>query len=250
MDLYDYFQVREIYLVNKQENETDAFTVKKIEDAFKRLQEHDECKSLLKKYLTRDVVDQLKYKKTKLGASLYDVISSGVHNLDAGVGVYAPDVESYKTFAALFDPIIEDYHGFKPSDSQPNVDLGESKIKEFPPLDPAGKYIQSTRIRCGRTLDGYPFNPLLSSNDYLMMQQKVRTALEQVKDSDLKGVYYPLQGMKKEVQNQLITDHFLFKEGDRHLQHANACQFWPLVCLLVNVIYFYSSLILGSRYLP
>lgn len=25
-----------------------------------------------------------------MGATLYDVISSGVHNLDAGVGVYAP----------------------------------------------------------------------------------------------------------------------------------------------------------------
>jgi creatine kinase len=33
--------------------------------------------------------------------------------------------------------------------------------------------------------------------------------------------------MTKEVQNQLIADHFLFKEGDRFLQHANACRYWP-----------------------
>ena len=216
-----------MYLVNKQQGEVDAFTVKKIEDAYKLLQDHPECKSLLKKHFTKDVLDQLKYKKTRLGATLYDVIRSGVFNLDAGVGVYAPDAESYKTFSPLFDPIIQEYHGFGPNDKQPAVDLGEGRTSDFPPLDPQGKYIKSTRIRCGRTLAGYPFNPLLTSDDYLIMQQKVRNALADVKDSDLKGVYYPLDGMKKEVQNQLIADHFLFKEGDRHLQGANACNYWP-----------------------
>lgn len=63
--------------VNLQEDEADVFTVKKIEDAYKTLQEHPECNSLLKKHLTKEVVDKLKYKKTKLGATLYDVIRSG-----------------------------------------------------------------------------------------------------------------------------------------------------------------------------
>ena len=33
--------------------------------------------------------------------------------------------------------------------------------------------------------------------------------------------------MTKEVQDQLISDHFLFKEGDRFLQAANASRYWP-----------------------
>jgi len=107
------------------------------------------------------------------------------------------------------------------------VDLGEKHIKEFTPLDTEGKFVISTRIRCGRTLDTYPFNPLLKESDYLEMQEKVKTALESVKDKDLKGIYYPLDGMSKSTQKQLIEDHFLFKEGDRHLQYANACRFWP-----------------------
>jgi hypothetical protein len=49
--------------------------------------------------------------KTPLGASLLDVIQSGVENLDSGVGVYAPDADSYVLFADLFDPIIDEYHG-------------------------------------------------------------------------------------------------------------------------------------------
>ena len=51
----------------------------------------------------------------------------GVYILDAGVGVYAPDYESYKVFSALFDPIIQEYHGFGPNDKQPDVDLGEGR---------------------------------------------------------------------------------------------------------------------------
>lgn len=33
--------------------------------------------------------------------------------------------------------------------------------------------------------------------------------------------------MPKDVQQKLIDDHYLFKEGDRFLQSANACRFWP-----------------------
>ena len=70
---------------------------------------------------------------------------SGVFNPDSSVGVYAPDAESYKVFADLFDPIIQEYHGYGPKDTQPNVDLGEGRTGELPPLDPEGKYIISTR---------------------------------------------------------------------------------------------------------
>ncbi|KAI6179584.1 Arginine kinase [Aphelenchoides besseyi] len=224
---HSYTYTRELVKVNQQIDEANAFEVRKVEDAFKTLQSHPECRSLLAKNLTKDIVDKLKYKKTKLGATLYDVIRSGVENLDAGVGVYALDAESYKTFAPLFDRIIEDYHGFKPTDRQPAVDLGENRLAEFPPLDPEGKYIVSTRIRCGRSIRGYPFNPLLSEDDYLVMQQKIKNALEKIEDKELAGVYYPLSGMAKEVQQQLISDHFLFKSGDRHLEAAKACNYWP-----------------------
>ncbi|VDD95928.1 unnamed protein product [Enterobius vermicularis] len=228
---YFYPSVRDVVLTNLQIDEADAFTVKKIDTAYEKLQKASECNSLLKKYLTKEVLDQIKYKRTKLGASLYDVIRSGVYNLDAQIGIYAPDAESYRVFAPLFDPIIEDYHKFPKNAKQPPVDMGEERISEFPPLDPEGKYIISTRIRCGRTIAGYPFNPMLTADDYLIMQQKVINALKSFKDPELKGIYYKLEGMEKEVQQRLIEEHFLFKEGDRHLQLANACRHWPKVNL-------------------
>lgn len=89
------------------------------------------------------------------------IISLGVENLDSGVGIYAPDAESYTLFAPIFNPIIEDYHeGFKPSDKHPATDFGD--INTLVDVDPTGKFVVSTRVRCGRSLQGYAFNPCLT----------------------------------------------------------------------------------------
>ncbi|KAL3070778.1 hypothetical protein niasHS_016644 [Heterodera schachtii] len=210
-------------------NEADVHTVQCIEEAYQTLQEAKDCKSLLKKYFTADVKEKLKLRKTKSGATLYEIIKSGVKNLDSGVGVYAADSESYKVFAPLFNPVINDYHGgFGRKDKQPLSDFGDECLGELKNLDPDGKHILSTRIRCGRSLLGYPFNPLLKRDDYLAIQQKVRRALNNLaNDSEIGGTYYPLEGMTKERQKQLIADHFLFKEGDRFLEAANSNHFWP-----------------------
>merc|ERR1712137_1340197 len=86
----------------------DAAVQEKLEAGFAKLQAADNCKSLLKKYLTREVLDKTKDLKTSFGSTLLDVVQSGMENLDSGVGVYAPDAESYTLFHDLFDPIIEE----------------------------------------------------------------------------------------------------------------------------------------------
>ncbi|XP_043241032.1 arginine kinase Scy p 2.0101 [Amphibalanus amphitrite] len=203
----------------------DAATLEKLEAGFQKLQAATDCKSLLKKYLTKEVFDSLKTKKTSFGSTLLDVIQSGVENLDSGVGVYAPDAEAYTLFADLFDPIIEDYHaGFKKTDKHPNKDFGD--VNSVGNVDPEGQFVISTRVRCGRSMEGYPFNPCLTEAQYKEMEEKVSSTLSGL-EGELKGTFYPLTGMAKDVQQKLIDDHFLFKEGDRFLQAANACRFWP-----------------------
>lgn len=203
----------------------DAATAEKLDAAFKKLQ-GTESKSLLKKYLSAEIFDKLKGLKTSLGATLLDVIQSGVENPDSGVGIYAPDADSYTVFADLFDPVIEDYHnGFKKTDLHPARDFGDGSA--FVNVDPEGQYVISTRVRCGRSLEGYPFNPCLTEAQYKEMESKVSAVFAGL-SGELKGTYYPLLGMTKEVQQKLIDDHFLFKEGDRFLQAANACRYWPV----------------------
>merc|ERR1711890_133302 len=206
----------------------DAATGAKIEEAFKKLQAATpaECKSLVKKHLTPEVYAKCKDLVTpSFKSSLLDVIQSGAANLDSGVGIYAPDAEAYSVFSPLFDPVIEEYHaGFKQDQKHPACDFGD--VNSLKHLDPEGTYVVSTRVRGGRSLDGYPFNPCLTEAQYKEMETKVTTAFNGLTD-ELKGTYFPLTGMTKEVQNKLIDDHFLFKEGDRFLQHANACRYWP-----------------------
>jgi len=201
----------------------------KLENAFKRLQGAKwgvECKSLLKKHLSSEIYGKTKDLVTEsFNSSLLDCIQSGAANLDSGVGIYAPDAEAYSVFSALFDPIIEEYHaGFKQDQKHPDCDFGD--VNSFQNLDPEGTYVVSTRVRGGRSLEGYPFNPCLTEAQYKEMEAKVTGAFEGL-EGELKGTYFPLTGMTKEVQQQLIDDHFLFKEGDRFLQHANACRYWP-----------------------
>lgn len=203
----------------------DAAVLAKLEEGYAKLAASD-SKSLLKKYLTKEVFDNLKNKKTPtFGSTLLDCIQSGLENHDSGVGIYAPDAEAYTTFADLFDPIIEDYHGgFKKTDKHPAKDFGD--VSTFGDVDPTNEYVISTRVRCGRSLQGYPFNPCLTEAQYKEMEEKVSSTLSGL-EGELKGKFYPLTGMEKSVQQQLIDDHFLFKEGDRFLQAANACRFWP-----------------------
>lgn len=202
----------------------DQATADKLEDSFQTLK-NSQSKSLLKKYLTKEVFDELKGRKTAMGATLLDVIQSGVANLDSGVGIYAPDAESYTLFGGLFNPVIDDYHGgFKATDKHPPKEWGD--VDAFGDLDPEGAYVISTRVRCGRSLHGYPFNPCLTEEQYKEMEKKVSSTLSSL-TGELKGTYYPLTGMTKDVQQKLIDDHFLFKEGDRFLQTANACRYWP-----------------------
>lgn len=54
----------------------DAAVLEKLEAGFKKLQASD-SKSLLKKYLTQEVFDALKTKKTSFGSTLLDCIQSG-----------------------------------------------------------------------------------------------------------------------------------------------------------------------------
>lgn len=124
----------------------DQAVLDKLEAGFTKLAASD-SKSLLKKYLTRELFDQLKTKKTSFGSTLLDVIQSGLENHDSGVGIYAPDAEAYTTFADLFDPIIDDYHqGFKKTDKHPPKDFGDvDTLGNLDPTVSTTKYLKKKK---------------------------------------------------------------------------------------------------------
>lgn len=172
--------------------------------------------SLLAKYLTKDVFEALKDKKTKNGFTFAQVINSGVENPDSGIGAYVGDEESYEVFAPLFDPIIEEYHGFSKD--------GKHKSNLNP--DPSGEYILSTRIRVGRNVKDLPLGPAITKEQRDGIERDVSEILTAF-DGNLGGKYYPLNNMSEADRNSLIEDHFLFKAGDRFLEAAGLNRDWP-----------------------
>ena len=74
--------------------------------------------SLLSKHLTREIWDQLKDKKDYWGCTFKQCIFAGCKVVDTPVGIYAGSHLSYAAdaFAPLFDPIIEEIHGYTKQD--------------------------------------------------------------------------------------------------------------------------------------
>lgn len=185
---------------------------------------NQDCSSLLRKYLTKDLFNRLKDRKTSNGFTLDQAIRSGVLNQDSQIGVYAGDAESYDLFSELFEPIIVDYHGVNLDETHP-ANLNPADLQGSNP-DPSGEYILSTRIRVGRNLDGMPLGPAVTRTQRNDIAQHVVNALNSLSD-DLDGRYFPLCGMKQIDRQRLIDDHFLFKAGDRFLEAAGLNRDWP-----------------------
>ena len=184
-----------------------------------------EHQSLMSKFLTPEMFETLKERKTANGFTISDVINSGVKNPDSGIGAYAGDEESYSVFAPLFDAIIEEYHNFSRTDMHKS-NLNPDDLTA-PNPDPKGEFILSTRIRVGRNLDALPLGPAISNSQRDEVEKRVSNVLGSLTGT-LSGKYYPINGMSDEDSASLIKDHFLFKAGDRFLETAGLNRNWPM----------------------
>ena len=167
-----------------------------------QLQDYDklflgETKSALSRALTQEIWEEYKDQKDKYGVTFKTCIFSGCKNLDSGIGVYAGSHDSYQCFNKLFDKVILEYHKHD-VDAKHVSDMDASGLQnaDFSPED--ASMIISTRIRVGRNLDGYPLGPGVSKAQRLEIMNKVVEACSKF-EGDLKGTFYPLEGMKKDV---------------------------------------------------
>ena len=122
----------------------------------------------------------------------------------------------------MFDPLIQDYHGIA-ADATHTSDMDHTKIKGN--IDPAAP-VHSTRIRVGRSIDGFGLSPGITKEQRLGVENLMKKAFANLKD-DLAGTYYPLTGMNEKVRQQLVDDHFLFVSGDPNLKVAGMERDWP-----------------------
>lgn len=168
----------------------------------------DDCHSLLKKALTKEVWDEYKDKSDASGVSFKTCIFSGCKNPDSHIGAYAGSHDSYTTFAKLFDQIVSDYHGHG-KDAKHVTDMTSEGLTCPALAEEDAAMIVSTRIRTGRNLAAYPLGPGITKEQRLEIMKTVTEALDGG-EGDLGGQFYPLEGMDAATQKQLIDDHFLF----------------------------------------
>merc|ERR1712165_70688 len=179
--------------------------------------------SLVAKYVTQPIWDKLSSVKTATsGFTLEKAIACAVQFDNQHCGIYAGDWDSYKDFADVFDPIIQDYHGISP-DAVHESDMDVSKINGN--IDPTAP-VHSTRIRVGRSIDGFGLSPGITKEQRVGVEQVVAKGFAKM-TGDLAGTYYPLTGMDEKVRQQLVDDHFLFVSGDRNLTVAGMERDWP-----------------------
>merc|ERR1712172_90594 len=115
-----------------------------------------------------------------------------------------------------------DYHGISP-DSVHTSDMDVSKINGN--IDPTAP-VHSTRIRVGRSIDGFGLSPGITKQQRLDVESLMSKAFTKL-EGDLAGTYYPLTGMDEAVRQQLVDDHFLFVSGDPNLKVAGMERDWP-----------------------
>jgi len=179
--------------------------------------------SLVAKHVTKEKWEKLSgHTTTTSGFTLAQAIACAVEFDDQNCGIYAGDWDSYKDFADVFDPIIQEYHGIT-TDAKHTSDMDSSKIVGS--ID-AGAPVKSTRIRVGRNLDGFGLSPGITKAHRAEFEKLMTKAFEGL-EGDLAGTYYPLTGMDEADRQQLVDDHFLFMSGDKNLQVAGMERDWP-----------------------
>jgi len=179
--------------------------------------------SLVAKHVTKELWDELAGHTTATsGFTLAKAIACAVDFDDQHCGIYAGDADSYKDFAKVFDPIIQEYHGIS-ADSTHTSDMDASKISGNIDDDVP---VKSTRIRVGRSIEGFGLSPGITKEQRLEMEGLMKNAFAKF-EGDLAGEYFPLTGMDEAVRQQLVDDHFLFVSGDKNLQAAGMERDWP-----------------------
>jgi len=179
--------------------------------------------SLVAKHVTADKWAKLGGIKTKTsGFTLGQAIACAVQFDDQHCGIYAGDADSYKDFAEVFDPIIEEYHGL-PKDFKHTSDMDADKIRGN--VDSRAP-VHSARIRVGRSIEGFGLSPGITKQQRLGVEDLMKSAFAKL-SGDLAGKYYPLLGMAEKDRQQLVDDHFLFISGDKNLIAAGMERDWP-----------------------
>ena len=163
-----------------------------------------------------------------MGFTFDQAIQAGFDAPHLGVGIVAGEAAAYDTYKEIIDMVIEGWHGFKPTDSHKS-DMDFTKLTLTPEQAAKfDKYVVSTRIRAGRSIDGLALPPSTDRGQRRKVEYLLSSALKGMA-GDLQGIYYPLGGMTKDQEDDLQKQGFLFQKPTPRnvLANCGAGRDWP-----------------------
>merc|ERR1711963_726100 len=141
--------------------------------------------SLVAKHVTPELWAKLSGHKTATsGFTLAQAIACAVQFDDQHCGIYAGDEDSYKDFAEVFDPLIQEYHGIS-ADAKHTSDMDVEKINGNIDDD---VLVKSVRIRVGRSIEGFGLSPGITKEQRLEQEKLMINAFAKL-EADLSGTY-------------------------------------------------------------
>jgi creatine kinase len=195
-------------------------------------------RSLLKKFLTRAVYEELKDRTTIHGVTLEDIIRGGV-SLPYGAdpphgkaGIYAGDAESYQVFSKLLLPvIIATHHKATPPSRvrslqrfQTNLNPGGLVTQR---LDENGSYILYTRMRLARSLRGFRFAPCITRAERRYIERLFMECVQDLQKEYPDGKYVSIMDMTNQQHSDLVRRQLLFPNPDEYKISAGLGRDWP-----------------------
>lgn len=101
-------------------------------------------------------------------------------------GITNDGVESLNLFKEIYDKVVEGWHGFKSEDKHKS-DMDYNHLKPFS-IDQKtiDKYVKSTRVRAGRSIQGLSLPAFTSAEDRKQVENYLRDAFPTL-TGDLKG---------------------------------------------------------------
>jgi tetratricopeptide (TPR) repeat protein len=173
---------------------------------------------IAKKHLTTgNLFASLSSAKTSSGFDFAALIRSASAHPDSGTGVFAGDADSYKTFAPLLRPIVQELHqNFTAGQKQP-ISLDTAKLdipKAAKELMVDGDIVRRVIVSTSRSVEGYSFSPHITPEKRDELEGKISAALD---GAGLDGKYTSLAGNSSAGALR----------GDRYADAAGCNRDWP-----------------------
>jgi len=186
-------------------------------------------RSLMAKYVTPELFNSLKDKKSAKGYTISNAIQTGVVTPHLGVGCTAGDEECWDLFKDLYYPVINGWHGYDPATQKHPSDLDPSKlIFSAAQREKLNHYVASTRIRAARNISGFSLPAGTNDEDRAGVENVLKQTFAGL-SGELGGTYYSLSTMTDEQRDFLLSKGFLFQipSARNLLTGAGAARSWP-----------------------